>query len=121
MLFSSISFLFFFLPCLILCYFLIPKKARNYGIDSTPIYMQSGFKLDMIRGKGVTSVGARTGEALTQELKNKNVPQSVQPFSYGGKDIYGVGSGAGYTETSNGSYAEYGLCFLVRKKIRITS
>lgn len=30
MLFSSISFLFFFLPCLILCYFLIPKKARNY-------------------------------------------------------------------------------------------
>ncbi len=80
------------------------KKARNYGIDSTPIYMQSGFKLDMIREKGVTSVSARTGAALTQELKNKSVPQSVQPFSYDGKDIYGVGSGAGYTETSNGSY-----------------
>lgn len=30
MLFSSISFLFFFLPCLLLCYFLVPKKVRNY-------------------------------------------------------------------------------------------
>ncbi len=30
MLFSSISFLFFFLPCLLLCYFLSPKKVRNY-------------------------------------------------------------------------------------------
>ena len=30
MLFSSISFLFFFLPCLFLCYFLHPKKGRNY-------------------------------------------------------------------------------------------
>ncbi len=82
---------------------------RNYGKTPTPIYMQSGFKLDMIREKGVTSVSARTGAALTQELKNKSVPQSVQPFSYDGKDIYGVGSGAGATETSNGSYAEYGF------------
>lgn len=30
MLFSSISFLFFFLPCLLLCYFLSPKKLKNY-------------------------------------------------------------------------------------------
>ena len=30
MLFSSMSFLFFFLPCLLLCYFLSPKKVRNY-------------------------------------------------------------------------------------------
>ncbi len=30
MLFSSISFLFFFLPCLLLCYFLVPKKVKNY-------------------------------------------------------------------------------------------
>ncbi len=30
MVFSSISFLFFFLPLLFLCYFIIPKKWRNY-------------------------------------------------------------------------------------------
>jgi len=30
MLFSSISFLFFFLPCLLLCYYICPKKYRNY-------------------------------------------------------------------------------------------
>ncbi len=30
MLFSSISFLFFFLPCLLLCYYLVPSKIKNY-------------------------------------------------------------------------------------------
>ncbi len=30
MVFSSISFLFFFLPLLFLCYFLVPRKGRNY-------------------------------------------------------------------------------------------
>lgn len=30
MVFSSISFLFFFLPLLFLCYFIVPRKARNY-------------------------------------------------------------------------------------------
>ena len=30
MVFSSISFLFFFLPLLFFCYFLVPKRAKNY-------------------------------------------------------------------------------------------
>ncbi len=81
----------------------LTANQRKWGQSPTPIYLQSGFKLDMIRGKGVSSVSARTGADLTQELKNKNVTQSMQPFSYDGKDIYGVGSGAGATETSNGS------------------
>ncbi len=95
----------------------LTANQRKWGQSPAPIYLQSGFKLDMIRGKGVTSVSARTGEALTQELKNKSVTQSVQPFSYDGKDIYGVGSGAGATETSNGSTTEHeggDCCFLSR-------
>ena len=29
MIFSSISFLFFFLPCLLFCYFFVPQKGKN--------------------------------------------------------------------------------------------
>ncbi len=32
MLFSSITFLYVFLPCVLLCYYLVPKKLRNYAL-----------------------------------------------------------------------------------------
>ncbi len=90
------------------------RQKQTWGQNPTPIYAQSGYSLDTIRNAGITNIAARTKGSLETELKSlsKAIPAAK---------LAGVGSGAGYTETSNGSYAKYGLRPLIRKKILIIS
>ncbi|MCI8335700.1 MAG: hypothetical protein HFI72_00830, partial [Peptococcaceae bacterium] len=72
---------------------------RNYGKTPTPIYAQSGYDLALVRTAGVTNVNARTKSALESELGTKGKSSSIKATA-----LAGVGSGAGYTESSNGSF-----------------
>ena len=93
---------------------MITTKQRQWGQSETPIYLQMGWKPSTVQGSNITKIDSATWTGMRNQLSG--LTKSVEPFTYGGKAITGVGSGAGATETSNGSYAEYGLCFSVRKK-----
>ena len=69
-----------------------------WGSHPTPIYAQLGYSLEEMRAKNISSINGRTDAAVAQELKNSGIAASL-PTS----EINGVGSGAGYTETSNGT------------------
>ena len=83
---------------------------KQWGVTPTPIYAQSGYDLNLLRTAGVRVVdafnkdGIRTKDALETKLGAQG--KSIIPAG-----LPGIGSGAGYTETSNGSY----LFFFVRK------
>ena len=78
--------------------------TKQWGVTPTPIYAQSGYDLNLLRTANVWVVdafnkeGVRTKDALETKLGEQG--KSIIPAG-----LPGVGSGAGYTETSNGSYA----------------
>ena len=65
----------------------------------TPIYAQLGFDLAKMRNANITSVTGRTAFAVNAELSGKNVG-GISTTPYG----IGIGSGAGSTEASNGTF-----------------
>ncbi|MCI8336380.1 MAG: hypothetical protein HFI72_04410 [Peptococcaceae bacterium] len=73
--------------------------SKAWGSNPTPIYAQSGYDLALLRTAGVTNVNARTKSALESELGTKGKSSSIKATA-----LAGVGSGAGYTESSNGSF-----------------
>ena len=77
-------------------------NKKIWGSNPTPIYAQSGYSLDTIRNAGITNIAARTKGSLETELKSlsKAIPTAK---------LAGVGSGAGYTETSNGKIFFFSL------------
>ena len=67
MLFSSISFLYYFLPIVILCYFLAPKQVKNYVLLLASLFFygwgESKYVFLMI---GIISIGYVLGLAIEQ-------------------------------------------------------
>ncbi|MCI8336986.1 MAG: hypothetical protein HFI72_07530, partial [Peptococcaceae bacterium] len=79
---------------------------RNYGKTPTPIYAQSGYDLELLRTAGVTKVdagltakGVRSKGDLENELGATGKSSTIQATA-----LAGVGSGAGYLESRNGSF-----------------
>ena len=76
-------------------------SGNQWGANQTGIYAQLGYSLADIRSKNVTTAtwnaGAKT-YAFTGGSPNAN---AIAKTSYG----LGIGSGAGYTEGGNGTYA----------------
>ena len=87
---------------------------KQWGVTPTPIYAQSGYDLNLLRTAGVRVVeafnkdGIRTKDALETKLGAQG--KSIIPAG-----LPGVGSGAGYTETSNAAITEHegGDCYLL--------
>ncbi|MCI8337046.1 MAG: hypothetical protein HFI72_07830, partial [Peptococcaceae bacterium] len=77
------------------------EPQGTWGSDPTPIYAQSGWKLSDLRDKNVFVIKSRTPSKLDSEIEDfeleltKKITPSV---------LLGTGSGAGYNETSNGSF-----------------
>ncbi|MCI8336001.1 MAG: hypothetical protein HFI72_02365 [Peptococcaceae bacterium] len=73
---------------------------QKWGTDPTPIYRQSGYDLNDIRDKSITSVSARNFADMNTPSKNSlaTVAKSASV------KVAGIGAGAGFTEDSNGKY-----------------
>ncbi|MCI8336418.1 MAG: hypothetical protein HFI72_04600 [Peptococcaceae bacterium] len=77
----------------------VTSNQQKWGQSPTPIYAQSGYDLNLIRKAKVTKVSARTPGKLVEELGATGKSSSIQATA-----LAGVGSGAGYLESSNGSF-----------------
>ena len=69
-------------------------SSKEWGVTPTPIYAQSGYSLTKLREANVRVVNARSKSALESELGSKGKTLVATGLS-------GVGSGAGFTETSH--------------------
>ncbi|MDY3617789.1 MAG: hypothetical protein SO058_02100, partial [Agathobaculum sp.] len=85
--------------------YMTEADGQSYIVDSvqtkaSPIYAQLGFSLDDIRAKGITDTSAYREDTagLVSYLSGQGVARNIAPAQ-----ILGIGSGAGYTETSNGT------------------
>ena len=85
--------------------YMTESDGQSYIVDgvqtkASPIYAQLGFSLDDIRAKGIadTSDYREDTDGMVSYLSSQGVARNIEPAQ-----ILGIGSGAGYTETSNGT------------------
>ncbi|MCI8336910.1 MAG: hypothetical protein HFI72_07135, partial [Peptococcaceae bacterium] len=72
--------------------------TKQWGINPTPIYRQSGYDLSAMRTQSIGSVSVRTFADMNNTSKN-GLASVTKGSSVA---IAGIGAGAGFTEQSNG-------------------
>ncbi|MCI8336283.1 MAG: hypothetical protein HFI72_03905 [Peptococcaceae bacterium] len=81
---------------------MITTSRGQWGKSETPIYLQMGYKPTTVQGSNITKINTATWTGMRSQLSG--LTKSVEPFTNEGKEITGIGSGAGATESSNGTF-----------------